>query len=162
MTTTVTCPPGYELTMWTRDGARQPMFIRTGRTCRLPGGLTGYYMRPGGACLAAAASTCLQIPLEEMPDSLTDAGSLMQWSEGRGLRLHFHQKSGPRPPGLAIGVSPPVKGATPGGPHRHTIVLKDGRNFFDPAQCFLWPDGRPPAAIKTVDYAMSFTAKEEI
>jgi hypothetical protein len=154
---TVPMPPGYvEANMY---GNR--IWMRESPTIELPGGLTGYYMTPEGACMNASVATVLQRPLESIPD-LREPAAIIFWGEAEGIDVRYLQpRVDPCPEGLALGVTYPLpNGVIPN--QRHVLVLKDGRLFFDPAGCFLWPNGKqaPPIVGSEIEYAITLTPKE--
>jgi hypothetical protein len=65
----------------------------------------------------------------------------------------------PPPPGFAIGVTARFDDAIE--PGRHTVVIRDGRLFFDPASGFLWPNGEEPARVRCVEFAITLSRKGE-
>src|SRR5437762_1844887 len=82
---------------------------QSARRTRLTDGTTGYHVRNGRRddCLAAALATCLQVPIEEVPDprigERLDAGEapedidrsawreLRRWLAERGLQMCSHR-----------------------------------------------------------------------
>jgi hypothetical protein len=90
-------------------------------TVRLRDGTTGYFS-PGrlDACFSCAIATCLQVPLEEVPDIRFDARSrrgesperisrsawqiYTQWCATRGIGIVHHKRVPPYPDGRWIGV----------------------------------------------------------
>ncbi|MEX2106541.1 MAG: hypothetical protein WD810_06545 [Solirubrobacterales bacterium] len=160
--TTLTPPPGYELIEHPEIG---PMFIWRERTCTLPDGETGYWMTAtGGACLEAALATVLRRPIESISLPGLEASHVMTWGEANGYTVNIRQpRQGPRPMGSALGflgarADRVDRGRAPAG---HTVALLDGYLYHDPAQCFLWPSGQPPAPVRPADieFVMTFTRK---
>jgi hypothetical protein len=139
------------------------VFIREEPTCELPDGLTGWYMRPPrGDCLQACVATILQRPFDTIPEELGDLSGLLPWADAEDLEIGFLTPgAGPRPSGLSIGVTAPIAEAVVPGA-RHTVVLRDGYLFFDPADRFLWPNGQPPARVKAaaIDHVITLKEKE--
>jgi hypothetical protein len=119
----------------------------------------GHYVRPPRfACFQAAIATALQLDsLDDAPD-IVDPGEFLIWAEENGIAVDFRKPGvGPRPMGLSIGVTTPVEQDIPTNvtndqPGRHTVVMRDGRLFFDPSRgALLWPNGEPPEAVRVAD-----------
>jgi hypothetical protein len=149
-------PPGY---VETHIGD-QRLFQLESPTCQLPGLGVGYWMRGGDPdipCAQAAWATLLQEPTENIPREGTRDGRADFYTslEQRGIEVDYVEgrPGQPPPPGFAIGVTDAAGEAL--DPGRHTIILRDGLNFFDPAMGILWPDGRPPARVRAVEFAVT-------
>jgi len=135
------------------------------RTKRLADGSTGYFIPLPrlDACWAAAVATCLQVPIEELPDSRIDerlqagwdpeainADHWSQWGhwlEGHGLRIVEHA---PLPLRRWVGIVP-----EPGVFHNHALVMAGERILFDPVGALGYPFKRWPAS--RVRWGYSFT-----
>ena len=113
-------------------------------TRRLRDGTTGYHVRGSRAddCWAAAVATCLQVPIEEVPDPRLDqrlqAGEdaedvnrqawleFGRWLNGRGLRIARHNRA-PVRRRRWIGVI-----EFPGLFMNHCLVMDRDEILFDP------------------------------
>jgi hypothetical protein len=111
---------------------------------RLADGSVGYFIRlpRRDDCWAAAIATCLQVPIDEVPDARLDervkAGEdpeevncsawqqMNRWLEGRGLRMIIHRKV-PAPRRRWVGVVP-VSGQF----NDHCLVMAHDTLLFDP------------------------------
>jgi len=114
------------------------------RTTTLPDGSTGWYVRAprGDDCWAACVSSCLQVPIEQVPDPQLDerlrAGDAPEdidresgqeeerWLSERGLHLVAHR---PAPVWLPrwVGVVP-----LRGWFNSHSMLMCGGEVLFDP------------------------------
>jgi hypothetical protein len=119
-----------------------------GGKIRLGDGSTGYYIRLPRTddCWAAAIATCLQVPIEEVPDPRLDekvnAGEdpeevnrsawedMHSWLEERGLRMVIHRKSFPR--GRWVGVTRAMSTKPAGWFASHCLVMVGNALLFDP------------------------------
>jgi hypothetical protein len=139
------------------------------RTVDLSDGTVGYFVRAPRVddCWAAAVATCVQVPIDEVPDSRIDerlrAGehpdeiSRSAWEEfgpwlaERGLRMLVHRKV-PARSKRWIGIIP-----MPGILGDHCILMSGAQALFDPTQDFVLPRlmavakalGRPAPKIRT-------------
>lgn len=132
-------PPDAQLAFRAHLGQRSAR-----RTVTLGDGTIGYFERPGRTddCFAACLATCLQVPLDEVPDPRLDerlrAGedpaeinrsawqTLAAWLTGRGLQVVVHDE----PPFEAprwIGVV-----RFPGHFNDHCLVMAGAEVLFDP------------------------------
>jgi hypothetical protein len=114
------------------------------RSRRLPDGTVGYYARLPRTddCWAAAVATCLQVPIEEVPDPHLDQQvrdgedpeeiarlaweDMDIWLSRRGLRMVRHRKL-PAARRRWIGVAP-----APGIFQDHCVVMSGPDYLFDP------------------------------
>lgn len=139
------------------------------RTVDLPDGTVGYFVRAPRTddCWAAAVATCLQVPIDEVPDSRIDerlrAGEdsdeisrsaweeFGHWLRSRSLRMLIHRKV-PARSARWIGSIP-----MPGILGDHSIVMNRAEALFDPTQDFALPGmveiakllGQPAPKIRT-------------
>lgn len=129
----------------------------TPATMRLADGTLGYYVRwpRKDDCFAAAIATCLQVPIEEVPDPRLDervaAGEpvveiddsvwddLYAWLDIRGLRMILHHKV-PAARRRWIGVIP-----IPGAFMSHCLVMTRREVLFDPARI-------PPLSLAAISW----------
>lgn len=153
---------GQELFM---QALRSQHFERT--TAALPDGTTGYYERAMRTddCFAACLATCLQVPIEEVPDPRLDerlqAGEdgheighsawrrLAEWLDERRLRMLVHE-------------TPPWKHARwigvigfPGHFNDHCVVMSKHEVLFDPVD--KTRHSRPVRAYAAEDISRGFT-----
>lgn len=141
--------------------------VLTAETIALEDGATGYYQRNFNDCLRAAVATATQIPYDEVLDTEPRDGNggqgavvrghqeLCEWAADRGLRVE-------------VLVDPPIDneqrwvGITPRGEdgYRHTIVIRYGGIYFDPASGFETPDGTEIATTREIEYGIAFHPRE--
>jgi hypothetical protein len=133
----------------------------TGRplVVRLDDGRTGFYQRRADDCMRAALATLMQVPIWEIPDPRLDerlaagedpddidrnAGAeLEHFLAGYGLKLVKHSHVPLE--GDWIGVS---RGDGPFGDH--TVIMRDDKVAFDPAEGFPTPPGYKVAPVTEV------------
>jgi hypothetical protein len=139
------------------------IWMREQATVELPGGLTGHYMTPQGACMNASVATVLQRPLESIVSDLREPVAILKWGEEEDIEVNYLQpRIDPRPEGLSLGVTFPLPtGVIPNA--RHVVVLRDGHLLFDPAGRFLWPPGHPPKPVtaRDIEYVITLTPPKE-
>jgi hypothetical protein len=96
----------------------------------------------GDDCWAAAVATCLQVPIDEVPDPRIDARlaqgatpaeidtsaqqEMKRWLKSRGLRMVFHREVPPDLPRW-LGVVPLA-----GEFNSHSMVMSHDKVLFDP------------------------------
>jgi hypothetical protein len=135
---------------------------------RLPTGERGYYQTRNDDCMRAAVATCLQVPIEDVPDPRLDerlaAGDdpdeldrlaraeLEGWLAGRGLRLVRHWRL-PVDRERWIGVSP-----GPGEFGDHVLVMTRAEILFDPASYI--PGMERLARLRPLSYGITFDREE--
>jgi hypothetical protein len=141
------------------------------RTVRLADGSVGYYTRPRRSddCWAAAVATCLQVPIEQVPDPRLDerlrAGerpeevnrsawaAFDQWLDGMGLGMTVH-RAAPRDVGRWIGV---VRFG--GYFNSHTLVMSYGGILFDPVKRLASAEAVRTFTVEDVSLGYSFQSK---
>lgn len=116
------------------------------KVVQLASGETGYYMRRGDDCFQAAVATCLQVPIDDVPDwrlnerhaagesvaSIDQSAwaQMFDWLASRGLRMQVHFRL-PVRRRRWIGVVP-ISGAF----GSHCLVMDRGELIFDPVPLF--------------------------
>lgn len=112
-------------------------------TSQLRDGTVGYHMRRDDDCWLAALATCLQVPLDQVPDSRIDerlaAGesvkridatawaAMLRWLDQRGLAIVKHAGKPTHLPRW-IGIVP-----VPQAFASHSVVMTGDEVLFDPA-----------------------------
>jgi len=122
----------------------RPLARLAPRTVDLPDGTVGWYVRlpRSDDCWAAAVATCLQVPIEDVPDPEVDARlragedpgeidrsaweEFSKWLAERELRMVAH-KSVPVARRRWVGIVPHA-----GAFNDHTLVMSGSELLFDP------------------------------
>ncbi len=132
-------------------------------TTQLPDGRIGYFQRCELDCLRAAVATLTQTPYDDLEalehpgppigdvsgERLT--GAFHEWAFERGERVRFHRET---PSGFAIGIAP-----TPVPRMNHTVVIRDGRLYFNPASGWKVPGGGVNSPVNRLNYVITLEPK---
>lgn len=150
--------------------AAQVPGFNSGGTALLTDGTVGYYARRADDCFASAVATCLQVPIEEVPDPSIDAlldrgespdeinrvasAEWARWFASRELAMTIHSKV-PVKSDRWIGIVP-----LEGEFQSHCLVMSGREVLFDPTDPKQY---ERPVCIwdaEDVKSGLSFTRKE--